>query len=220
MGRRVAMGLLLLPLAVGCNVMHEAIRNLHHEPQLLWTQWVITQRVQQQAREAWERVKKEYPECAPEFREGFLDGYVDYLDRGGPAHLPATPPSKYTRHPRYFTPQGHARLQQYFLGFQLGQQQAIASDQRRYLTVPVLLSSPPPEPPPFQLAHPSPPSTPGPPASQPSPPPPEPQPPSPGGSAASRPASPSASAGEERALPLPRPTPEELLPSSAPGGRP
>ena len=215
MGRRVAMGLLLPLLATGCNIAHEAIRNLHHEPRLLWTQWVITHRLQHQARQAWEGIQEEFSDCAPEFREGFLDGYVDYLDRGGPAHLPAMPPSKYTRHPRYFTPEGHARLQQYFLGFQLGQQQAITSGQRRYLTVPVLLPSPPAEPPPFRLAQPpnfsntpSPSTDPLPPESSPS-----------EGSAVSRNSPPSTPPSwEETGLPLLRSTPPELLPRS--GGRP
>ncbi|MBA2225975.1 MAG: hypothetical protein WHU94_11850 [Thermogemmata sp.] len=208
---------LLLPLlATGCNIAHEAIRNFHHEPRLLGTQWIITQRLQQQAREAWKSIRGEFPDCAPEFREGFLDGYVDYLDRGGPAHLPAVPPSKYTRHPRYFTPEGHARLQQYFLGFQLGQQQAIASGQRRYLTVPVLLPSPPPEPPPFRLAQPSASSNTPPPSNDSLPPE---QPSSSEGSAASRDSPPSLPPSrEETGFPLPRPTPVELLPR--PGGRP
>lgn len=216
MGQRVAMALLLPLLATGCNIAHEALRNLHHEPRLLWTQWAITHRLQQQAREAWESIQGEFPDCAPEFREGFLDGYVDYLDRGGPAHLPAVPPSKYTRHPRYFTPEGHARLQQYFLGFQLGQQQAIASGQRRYLTVPVLLPSPPPEPPPFRLAQPSASSNTPPPSNDSLPPE---QPSSSEGSAASRDSPPSLPPSrEETGFPLPRPTPVELLPR--PGGRP
>jgi len=215
MGRRVAMALLLPLLATGCNIAHEALRNLHHEPRLLWTQWAITHRLQQQAREAWESIQGEFPDCAPEFREGFLDGYVDYLDRGGPAHLPAVPPSKYTRHPRYFTPEGHARLQQYFLGFQLGQQQAIASGQRRYLTVPVLLPSPSPEPPPFRLAQPPAPSD-APPPSTGSPPS---EPSSPEGSTPSGNLPPSMPPSrEETGFPLPRPTPVELLPRS--GGRP
>ncbi|MCS7271263.1 MAG: hypothetical protein NZ703_09270 [Gemmataceae bacterium] len=153
MSRGVSAGLLLL-LTTGCNVAHEAWRNLHHEPALVWNQWLIHQRLEWQAHQAWKRVRDQYPDAATEFREGFIDGYVDYLDRGGPPHLPAVPPSRYTRQARYYTPEGHARLQQYFLGFQAGQQEAIASGQRQYLTVPVLLSPAAAEPPPFQLASP------------------------------------------------------------------
>lgn len=153
MGRGVGVGMLLL-LAAGCNVLQEAGRTLRHEPQSAWSEWVISLRLQRQARAAWERIRVRYSDCVPEFREGFLDGYVDYLDRGGPPVPPATPPSRYLRQPRYFTPEGHARLQQYFLGFQLGQQEAMASGQRQYLTVPVLLPPPPQDPPAFRLAQP------------------------------------------------------------------
>ncbi len=143
----------LLPLlAAGCNIYSLTLSNLTAEPQLAWTEWVIRHELRQQARAAWEKVKPQYPDAVPEFREGFLDGYMDYLDRGGNGSPPAVPPAKYTRHPRYFTPQGHWRLQQYFAGFQLGQELAIASGQRQYLTVPVQLPPPAEEPPRFRVA--------------------------------------------------------------------
>ena len=53
--------------------------------------------------------------------------------------LPAVPPARFTRHARYYTPEGHCLLQQYFVGFRDGQEVAVASGLRPYLTVPVLL---------------------------------------------------------------------------------
>ncbi len=185
---RWSYGAVLLPLmAAGCNVYSLAIANLTAEPHLAWTEWVIRQELRQQARAAWQEVQSQYPDAVPEFREGFLDGYVDYLDRGGNGSPPAVPPAKYTRHPRYFTPQGHWRLQQYFAGFQLGQELAMASGQRQYLTVPVQLSPPAAEPPRFRV--------------EPSP---ERRPPS------DRPTD----SSEPAVLPPPRPTPPEWKPAA------
>jgi hypothetical protein len=155
MVRRVWVGVLVL-WAGGCNIAQEAGRTVCHEPQAAWSQWVIRQRLQRQAQQAWRQVRAQYEGYAPEFREGFIDGYVDYLDRGGPLGPPAVPPARYWRQARYYTAEGHARLQQYFAGFQLGQQEALASGQRQYLTVPVLLPPPAQEPPVFRTASPPP----------------------------------------------------------------
>lgn len=114
------------------------------------TQAAIEHRIRSDAREAWKAVRAEYPRrCfTAEFRDGFLDGYTDHLDRGGDGTPPPTPPLRYTRHPRYFTPEGHVLLRDYFLGFKYGADVAAATGQRQYLTVPVLVpdaGGPPPE---------------------------------------------------------------------------
>ena len=85
------------------------------------------------------------------YRDGFIDGYVDYLDRGGNGSLPAVPPAKYTRHKKYFTENGQCLAKEYFLGFKHGQEVAIATGRRQFLTVPVLLPQPQPVPPAFNV---------------------------------------------------------------------
>jgi hypothetical protein len=108
------------------------------------TEDAIQHQIRKDAREAWREVQTQYARRAftAEFRDGFLDGYIDYLDRGGDAQPPVVPPAKYTRHQKYFTPEGHALLRDYLLGFKYGVDVAVATGQRQYLTVPVLLSEP------------------------------------------------------------------------------
>lgn len=105
------------------------------------TQAAIEHRIRTDAREAWKAVRADYPRrCfTAEFHDGFLDGYTDHLDRGGDGTPPPTPPLRYTRHARYFTPEGHVLLKDYFLGFKYGADVAAATGQRQFLTVPVLV---------------------------------------------------------------------------------
>lgn len=144
------------PAVAGCNIVHNAAHNIANEPQVVCTQHGIEHDLRKQARGAWQEVRGEYPRRAftAEFRDGFLDGFVDYLDRGGNASLPAVPPVKYTRHKKYFTEEGQCLVKDYFLGFKYGQEIAIATGKRQFLTVPVLLPKQPSGPPPFTLANP------------------------------------------------------------------
>src|SRR5262245_22078338 len=96
----------LVPGVAGCNIAKLACRNIVNEPHVVWTHHSITHELRKSAAAAWEEACGQYPNCSPEFRQGFLDGYVDYLDRGGNASLPAVPPAKYTRHVKYFTENG------------------------------------------------------------------------------------------------------------------
>jgi hypothetical protein len=102
---------------------------------------------------AWEGARDRCPEHADsaEFRDGFIDGYVDYLDRGGNGSLRPVPVAKYTRHRKYFTEDGQCLAKEYLLGFKMGQDVAISSGQRRLLTVPVLLPQEPTGPVPFNV---------------------------------------------------------------------
>jgi hypothetical protein len=54
------------------------------------------------------------------------------------------PPTKYRRG-RFLTANGHARIHDYYAGFQHGANCATASGQRQYLTVPVMVTDPAPE---------------------------------------------------------------------------
>jgi hypothetical protein len=141
------------PAVVGCSIAHNAARNIVNEPHVVHTQRAIEHDLRKDARGVWREVRADYPRHAftAEFRDGFLDGYVDYLDRGGNGSLPAVPPSKYTRHKKYFTEEGQCLVKDYFLGFQYGQEIAIATGKRRFFTVPVLLPEQPTGPPAFTI---------------------------------------------------------------------
>jgi len=158
--KTVALAGAVVPTLGGCSILENTTRNAINEPHLVTSLLSLEYDLRKQAKEAWQQVRAEYPRRAftAEFRDGFLDGYVDYLDRGGNGSLPAVPPAKYIRQKKYFTEEGHCLLKDYFLGFKYGQEIAIATGKRQFLTVPVLLPQEPTGPPAFQVAA-SPPPT-------------------------------------------------------------
>ena len=117
--RSVAIVGALWPASSGCNIAYNTGRNVINEPHVVWTQHAIKHELRKAAKAAWETSRFECPEHADSdaFRDGFIDGYVDYLDRGGNASLPAVPPAKYTRHKDYYTENGQCLVKEYFLGF-------------------------------------------------------------------------------------------------------
>jgi hypothetical protein len=138
----------------GCSIAETATRNIVNEPLLTHSEIAVTRDLRHEAKATWREIRKQYPRRAftAEFHEGFLDGYVDYLDKGGNGSLPAVPPSKYVRHKKYFTENGQCLLKDYFLGFKYGQEIAIATGKRQFLTVPVLLPQEQSGPPSFTVA--------------------------------------------------------------------
>lgn len=131
----------LTPALGGCNLMYYAAHNIANEALVVCEERSISHEVRKEGKAAWQEVRCQFPRrmFTAEFHDGFVDGYADYLDRGGSAAMPAVPPLKYTRHKKYFTPEGHALIRDYFLGFKYGMDVAVATGHRQFLTVPVLL---------------------------------------------------------------------------------
>lgn len=150
--KSVALAGALAP-AAGCNIYYSAARNIINEPHTVASIVGIEHELKHQAKLAWREVREQYPRRAftEEFRDGFIDGYVDYLDRGGNGSTVAVPPARYTRHKKYFTPEGQCLMKHYLLGFQYGQDVAIATGRRSIYTVPVLLPDVPKGPAPFKV---------------------------------------------------------------------
>jgi hypothetical protein len=135
---------LIAPLT-GCNLVYYASHNLTNEVVSRLDERKLDRRLRSDARAAWREVGQQYQvgtRC-PEFEDGFRDGYIDYLQHGGVPRPPVVPPLKYRRS-KYLSPEGQARVKEYFQGFQYGAEVAAASGKREYLTVPVLLPPPPP----------------------------------------------------------------------------
>jgi hypothetical protein len=133
------------PLA-GCNLAYYTGYNLVNESRQALDEHRLSKRLRAEARAAWQEVCRQYPGSAftDEFRDGFADGYVDYLDIGHVPQAPAVPPPRYRRN-AYLSPEGHALIKDYFAGFHYGAEVAAATGGREFLTIPVLLPDPKPE---------------------------------------------------------------------------
>jgi len=143
---------LLLALSVaplsGCLLARNTARNVLNEPAELHDNRKLCRELRRDAEAAWARVRMREPQRAytADFADGFLDGYVDYLDAGGTAQPPAVPPIRYRRS-RYMSVEGHALIRDYYCGFRSGAEAAVASGRRDLITVPILLPEPPADPP-------------------------------------------------------------------------
>jgi hypothetical protein len=214
----------LLALLTGCNLAYYAGHNLANEAVSRADEHKLQGRLQAEAKACWKEVCRQYPArtFSPEFADGFLDGYADYLDHGGEPKPPAMPPLKYRR-TKYLTPEGHARVRDYFCGFKYGADVAAATGHRQFLVVPILLPEARPEPPLNIVRLPAPPdpdapdpvpaSDPKAPAPQPLTPPAAPAPTTPPARPTESPAPPPATVPEVTTPPVPtKPDPQPLTP--------
>ena len=149
------------PLAAsGCNLAYYASHNLVNEPITRADEHKLTSRLKTESRVVWRDICRQFPArtFTPEFADGFTDGYADHLENGGPPGPPIVPPLRYRR-ANYLTPEGHALIRDYLIGFQYGQEVAVATGKRNFLTVPVLLKDAPPETPLNVIRYATPPKT-------------------------------------------------------------
>ena len=135
----------LVPLA-GCHLANMAAHNALNEPIEYLDQQALRSRLQSDARKAFSEMQARLgaQSLTEDFGDGFIDGYVDYLEHGGQSLPPAVPPLKYRRS-RFMNPEGHARIHDYFAGFQQGADTACHTGERSFLTVPVLMPEANPE---------------------------------------------------------------------------
>jgi hypothetical protein len=133
------------PLA-GCNLAYYTAYNLKNKTHQRVDEHHLSKRLRAEAQAAFGEVCRQYPgqPFTEEFRDGFTEGYVDYLEHGGLVQPPAAPPPRYRRND-YLSPEGHALIKDYFAGFQYGAEVALATGRREFLTIPILLPNPKPE---------------------------------------------------------------------------
>ena len=132
----------LAPLA-GCHLTERAVHNAVNEPAMYLDEKHVTHQLRHEGKKVVKELRSQQA-MSEDFEDGFVDGYADALERGGVPLPPAVPPTKYRRG-RFLNPNGHARVYDYFAGFQQGAQCAAASGKRQFLTVPVLVADPPPD---------------------------------------------------------------------------
>lgn len=138
-----AAGLMALSVAqTGCQLARSVAHNLANESAEQWDQRRLSRQLRAEARNAWAAYRgRGGTYLSADFADGFQDGYADYLESGGNGTPPAVPPARYRRR-EFLNPEGHARVRDYFAGFQVGIEDAAASGRRPFLTVPVLLADP------------------------------------------------------------------------------
>src|SRR2546421_740174 len=96
--KSVALAGALSPAVAGCNIYYYAARTRATGPQGVGSRAATPRELHRAAGAPWREFGEQSPRCAfpAEFRDGFIDGYVDYLDRGGNGSPAAVPPPRYT----------------------------------------------------------------------------------------------------------------------------
>jgi hypothetical protein len=131
-------------LGPGCSFVHNIKRNIIHEPLLAMDEKIILKRHERLGRLAWDEMVGQYGcHFSDDYRNGFIDGFVDYLTYGGcPSNcgetpvLPPVPPPKYRR-AKAMSPEGLRAAEEWLMGFRHGSSTAMASGLRQLVVVPV-----------------------------------------------------------------------------------
>lgn len=130
--------------------LHLAGRNLHESATVCADNQVFKHTAYKYALAAWRQVCRLAPEgvLSRHYQDGFVEGYIDYLDAGGTGEPPAMGPFRYRLH-EFQTFEGRRALHDWFAGFRHGASVAKASGFRELIIMPV--ASFPCEPPPVQF---------------------------------------------------------------------
>ncbi|MCA9152063.1 MAG: hypothetical protein KDA92_22320 [Planctomycetales bacterium] len=73
---------------------------------------------------------------SPDYCEGYIDGFVDYLEGGGNGEPPALPPRRYWK-ATYQSFAGHQAAEHWFAGYRHGAESASMTSYRSLVTVPL-----------------------------------------------------------------------------------
>jgi hypothetical protein len=132
----VAWACCLLPAFTGCNTMSRVMHGASGAGVTNEVGRATDDDARRGAQTAWESVRTRHTQRAfsDEFRDGFVDGYADFLARGGDSQAPAVPPVPYERYKKYFGRDGHALVRDYYLGFNYGSEVAVTTGHRPALT--------------------------------------------------------------------------------------
>lgn len=137
----------LSALALGCSVdvLHYGAKNLVYAPCSRINGAKECVKANVLAEESW----RHFQTCNPgtnyskDFADGYVFGFADYVEKGGPGIPPVVAPLRY-RKVHYETPEGHQQIAEWFAGCRAGIAAAMASGYREYVVLP--MSVPPPKP--------------------------------------------------------------------------
>lgn len=134
-------GALLSLESLGCSLTSLVTKTAVNEV-VLWKDTIhLRSRMDGYAKEAWKNYSCSVQgmEFNHAFKNGFLDGFVSYLDAGGNCVPPAMPPRKYWRYSR-LTPEGAQKIKDYLDGYSQGATTAKSSKIRDLLLVPIYIA--------------------------------------------------------------------------------
>ena len=145
--KKVALAGCVAPAVAGCNIVKLACHNIVNEPLVAHTERAIERDTRRDAKAAWQEVRAQFPRrmFTADFRDGFVDGYVDHLDNGSTPMPPVAAPPRYRGHANDFTASGQSAAADYLRGFVHGAEAAAASQKRNAVLVPMALADPRPE---------------------------------------------------------------------------
>ena len=128
--------------STGCTLVSRAVYNVHYDKTLradLEEKSALHRKLGQEAwLDAWAAGSAAVPDAA--FGNGFVDGFADFLDRGGSGDPPSAPPNAF-RFGDALTPAGYQAAARYFEGFAEGARAARASGRRADVLVPLSWSN-------------------------------------------------------------------------------
>lgn len=140
------LGVWLLGVSLsGCALTNEthrvfalAKRTTHIEPRFF--EYVQSDRVAQRearllAEQAWAEAAPTVPNASPDYENGFLEGFADYLYRGGSGEPPVIPPRGYW-HLRFLNQFGKVSINDWYDGFRAGAQNCKARGIREMWVIP------------------------------------------------------------------------------------
>src|SRR5947208_2629235 len=99
----------VLPVLAGCNTVSRAVHFASNgdamndrDVGLHQARRVAEDQSRRDAQAAWDAVSARHPQRAfsDEFRDGFIDGYAEFCDRGAACEPPPVPPVPYARYKR------------------------------------------------------------------------------------------------------------------------
>jgi hypothetical protein len=152
----MASGLILVCVwSTGCAVIAGGAHNACFETTYYLDDCLATIRHRKLAEEAWNNycASTMNGEWSQDYADGFIAGFVDYLDAGGGGEPPPFPPSWYWKS-RYQTAEGYKAIEDWYAGFRDGAGLARDSGYRQWLILP--FSTPAGAPPPLPLMEPAP----------------------------------------------------------------
>ena len=117
----------LLPVLAGCGTTSRVVHwasgaSVTNDTVPAHARRAVGEESRRGASVAWEAVRAQHARrpFSDEFREGFADGYADFVELGARVQPPAVPPVSYARYQKYFGPEGHGLVRDYYLGFDYG----------------------------------------------------------------------------------------------------